>query len=288
MEMNVEQLVKLSESWLPVVLQYSGQLTLAIITLLVGWWLINALTRKVAAVLVRRNVDRALHSFIGSLAGIVLKVLLLVSVASMVGVATTSFIAVIGAAGLAIGLALQGSLANFAGGVLILLFRPFRAGDWIEGQGVSGSVDSIHIFHTTLKTADNKVVIVPNGSLSNGHITNYSREATRRADINLGIDYSSDIKQARDVLLKIAEDPRIHLDPAPVVFVTGLGDSAVNLSLRVWVATGDFWPVTFEFTELAKERLTEAGIGIPFPQRVVHLVQASEQAVDGRRRGSLG
>lgn len=275
MEMNVEQLVKMSESWLPVVLQYSGQLTLAMITLLIGWWFINTLTLKVSTLLDRRNVDRALHSFIGSLASMILKVLLLVSVASMIGVETTSFIAVIGAAGLAVGLALQGSLANFAGGVLIMLFRPFRAGDWIEGQGVSGSVDSIHIFHTTLKTADNKVVIVPNGSLSNGNITNYSREATRRADINLGIDYSSDIKKARDVLLKIAEDPRIHRDPAPVVFVTGLGDSAVNLSLRVWVATPDFWPVTFAFTEQAKEQLTEAGIGIPFPQRVVHLVQPS-------------
>lgn len=273
MEMNVEQLVKMSETWLPVMMQYAGQLTLAIITLLIGWWLINGLIGKVGALMQRRNVDRALHSFIASLAGIILKVLLLVSVASMIGVETTSFIAVIGAAGLAIGLALQGSLANFAGGVLIMLFRPFRAGDWIEAQGVSGSVDSIQIFHTTLKTADNKVVIVPNGSLSNGHITNYSRESKRRADINLGIDYSSDIRQAREVLLKIAEDPRVHLDPAPVVFVTGLGDSAVNLSLRVWVATPDFWPVTFGFTELAKERLTEAGIGIPFPQRVVHLVQ---------------
>lgn len=200
--------------------------------------------------------------------------LLLISVASMIGVETTSFIAMIGAAGLAIGLALQGSLANFAGGVLIMLFRPFRAGDWIEGQGVSGSVDSIQIFHTTLKTADNKVVIVPNGALSNGHITNYSREPRRRADINIGIDYSSDIKRAREVLLDIAKDPRVQLDPAPVVFVTGLGESAVNISLRVWVATGDFWPVTFEFTELAKERLTEAGIGIPFPQRVVHLAKA--------------
>mgnify|MGYP002009404164 FL=1 len=219
-------------------------------------------------------MDRALGSFIGSLVRIVLRILLLISVASMVGVETTSFIAMIGAAGLAIGLALQGSLANFAGGVLIMLFRPFRAGDWIEAQGVSGSVDNIQIFHTTLKTADNKVVIVPNGNLSNGHITNYSREPRRRADINVGIDYSSDIKRAREVLLEIAKDPRVHLDPEPVVFVTGLGDSAVNLSLRVWVATGDFWPVTFSFTELAKERLTEAGIGIPFPQRVVHLAKA--------------
>ncbi len=274
MEMNVDELVKLSEAWLPVVLEYSGKLTLAVITLLIGWWLISRLTTRIGRMLEARKVDRALSSFIGSLVSIVLRILLLISVASMVGVETTSFIAMIGAAGLAIGLALQGSLANFAGGVLIMLFRPFRAGDWIEAQGVSGSVDSIQIFHTTLKTGDNKVVIVPNGALSNGHITNYSREPRRRADINIGIDYSSDIKLAREVLLDIAKDPRVHLDPAPVVFVTGLGDSAVNLSLRVWVATGDFWPVTFAFTELAKERLTEAGIGIPFPQRVVHLAKA--------------
>ncbi|MFI8744923.1 mechanosensitive ion channel family protein [Pseudomonas sp. NPDC077186] len=274
MEMNVDELVKMSEAWLPVVLEYSGKLTLALITLLIGWWLIGRLTASIGRLLEARRVDRALSSFIGSLVSIVLRILLLISVASMIGVETTSFIAMIGAAGLAIGLALQGSLANFAGGVLIMLFRPFRAGDWIEAQGVSGSVDSIQIFHTTLKTADNKVVIVPNGSLSNGHITNYSREPRRRADINIGIDYSSDIKRAREVLLEIAKDPRVHLDPAPVVFVTGLGDSAVNLSLRVWVATADFWPVTFEFTELAKERLTAAGIGIPFPQRVVHLAKA--------------
>ena len=274
MEMNVDELVKLSEAWLPVVLEYSGKLTLAVITLLIGWWLISRLTSSIGRLLEARKVDRALSSFIGSLVSIVLRILLLISVASMIGVETTSFIAMIGAAGLAIGLALQGSLANFAGGVLIMLFRPFRAGDWIEAQGVSGSVDSIQIFHTTLKTADNKVVIVPNGSLSNGHITNYSREPRRRADINIGIDYSSDIRKAREVLLEIAQDPRVHLDPAPVVFVTGLGESAVNLSLRVWVATGDFWPVTFSFTEQAKERLTEAGIGIPFPQRVVHLAKA--------------
>ncbi|MBP8884726.1 MAG: mechanosensitive ion channel [Pseudomonas sp.] len=274
MEMNVEELVKISEAWLPVVLEYSGKLTLAVITLLIGWWLISRLTSSIESMLAARKVDRALSSFISSLVSIVLRILLLISVASMIGVETTSFIAMIGAAGLAIGLALQGSLANFAGGVLIMLFRPFRAGDWIEAQGVSGSVDSIQIFHTTLKTGDNKVVIVPNGSLSNGHITNYSREPRRRADINIGIDYSSDIKKAREVLLEIAQDPRVHVDPAPVVFVTGLGDSAVNLSLRVWVATGDFWPVTFAFTELAKERLTEAGIGIPFPQRVVHLAKA--------------
>jgi small conductance mechanosensitive channel len=273
MDLSVDYLVDLSESWLPVVLQYGAQVTLALLTFLFGWWLINTLTAKVSSQLQRRQVDPTLHGFIGSLASVVLKVLLLVSVASMIGVETTSFIAVIGAAGLAIGLALQGSLANFAGGVLILLFRPFRVGEWIEAQGIAGTVNSIQIFHTVLKTGDNKTVVVPNGALSNGHITNFSREPRRRADINIGIDYSSDIKLARQVLLEIAEDPRVLREPEPVVFVTGLGDSSVNLSLRVWVATADFWPVTFSFTEQAKERLTAAGVGIPFPQRVVHLVQ---------------
>ncbi|MDH0082466.1 mechanosensitive ion channel family protein [Stutzerimonas stutzeri] len=273
MDLSVDYLVDLSEAWLPVALQYGAQVMLALLTFLFGWWLINTLTAKVSSLLQRRQVDPTLHGFIGSLASVVLRVLLLVSVASMIGVETTSFIAVIGAAGLAIGLALQGSLANFAGGVLILLFRPFRVGEWIEAQGVSGTVNSIQIFHTVLKTGDNKTVVVPNGALSNGHITNFSREPRRRADINVGIDYSSDIKLARQILLEIAEDPRVLREPEPVVFVTGLGDSSVNLSLRVWVATADFWPVTFSFTEQAKERLTAAGVGIPFPQRVVHLVQ---------------
>jgi len=176
------------------------------------------------------------------------------------------------AAGLAIGLALQGSLANFAGGVLILIFRPIRVGEWVEAQGVAGTVHAIQIFHTVLKTADNKTIVVPNGNLSNGNITNYSREPRRRADLNIGIDYSADIRLARKILLEIAEDDRVLRDPAPVVYVVGLGDNAVNLSLRVWVATVDFGDVTFGFTELIKERFDEAGIGIPFPQRVVHLV----------------
>ncbi|MHB1371509.1 MAG: mechanosensitive ion channel family protein [Pseudomonadaceae bacterium] len=273
MDMSVDYLVGLSEAWLPVVLQYGSKVLLALITLLIGWWLINTLTARVGALLRRRQVDPTLHGFIGSLAGIVFKVLLLVSVASMIGVETTSFIAAIGAAGLAIGLALQGSLANFAGGVLILLFRPFRVGEWIEAQGVSGTVHSIQIFHTVLKTGDNKTVVVPNGSLSNGHITNFSREPRRRAEISVGIDYSSNIKLARRILLEIAEDSRVLRDPEPVVVVTALGDNAVTLVLRVWAATADVAAVTADFMELAKERLMAAGVGIPFPQRVVHLVQ---------------
>jgi len=274
MDIDVQELVRLTESWLPVALQLAGKLTLALLTLAIGWWLIGNLTRRIAALFEARSVDRALTGFVGSLASIALKVMLLISVASMVGVETTSFIAALGAAGLAIGLALQGSLANFAGGVLILLFRPFRIGDWIEAQGVAGTVDNIQIFHTVLRTADNKMVIVPNGSLSNGNIVNYSREGRRRVEVLVGIDYSSDIKRAREVLLAIATDPRVLADPAPVVWVTGLGDSAVNLSLRAWVNTADFWPVTFEFTERAKEELAAAGVGIPFPQRVVHLVKS--------------
>lgn len=274
MEISVDYLVDLSEAWLPIVIQYGAQVTLALLTFLLGWWLISKLVGNIGGLLKRRQVDPSLHGFIESLSSIILKALLLVSVASMIGVETTSFIAVIGAAGLAIGLALQGSLANFAGGVLILVFRPIRVGEWIEAQGVAGTVHSIQIFHTVLKSGDNKTIVVPNGSLSNGHITNYSREPRRRADINIGIDYSADIKLAREILLEIAEDERVLRDPEPVVFVTGLGDSSVNLSLRVWVVTGDFWPVTFSFTERVKERFDEAGIGIPFPQRVVHLVQS--------------
>lgn len=274
MDLNVQELIRLSERWLPVLLEYSGKLTLALLTLIIGWWLTSKLTARVGRLLAARSVDRALTGFVGNLASIALKVMLLISVASMVGVETTSFVAALGAAGLAIGLALQGSLSNFAGGVLILFFRPFRIGDWIEAQGVAGSVDSIQIFHTVLKTGDNKTVIVPNGSLSNGTIINYSREERRRVDINIGVDYGSDIRRAREVLLGIAADPRVLRDPEPVVWVTGLGDNAVNLSLRVWVGTADFWPVTFEFTEQAKVQLDAAGIGIPFPQRVVHLVKS--------------
>ena len=230
MELNVDYLIDLSESWLPLVLQYAGQLGLALITLALGWWLINLVTTRVSRLLQRRQVDPMLHSFIGS-------------------------------------------LANFAGGVLILVFRPFRVGEFIEAQGNSGTVDSIQIFHTILRTLDNKTVIMPNGSLSNGSIINYSRQSQRRVETAVGIDYGSDIKKARQVLLAIASDPRVLSEPAPVVVVTGLGDNAVNLALRSWVATADFGVVNAEFLELAKERLGEAGIGIPFPQRVVHLVQ---------------
>jgi len=272
------QLEGLQEAWLPMVVQYGSQVLLAIVTLVIGWWIIGRLTAAIHVLMEKRNIDRTLHGFIGALVGIGLKVILLVSVAGMIGVETTSFIALIGAAGLAVGLALQGSLANFAGGMLILIVRPIRAGEYIEAQGVGGTVDSIQIFNTILKTPDNKTIIIPNGSLSNGNIINYSRQPTRRVDLNIGIDYGDDVKMARSILLELADaDERVFKDPEAVVWLVSLGDNSVNLSLRMWTKTDDYWGVYWGIQELAKERFDEAGITIPFPQRTVHVVTEAAQ-----------
>ncbi|MBZ9783457.1 mechanosensitive ion channel family protein [Pseudomonas sp. REP124] len=275
MDLNaeVDNLVRVSQAWIPMIMEYGSRVLLAIITLAIGWWLINKVTRKLGSLIALRNADQALQGFISTLANIILKVLLIVSVASMIGVETTSFVAAIGAAGLAIGLALQGSLANFAGGVLILLFRPFRIGDWIEAQGVAGTVDSIQIFHTVLRTGDNKTIIVPNGNLSNGIITNTNRQPTRKVVFDVGVDYEADLQKARQVLLELAKDPRVLADPAPQAVISTLGDSSITVSLRVWVKTADYWDVMFMFNEQSRDRLKTAGIDIPFPQRVVRVVQ---------------
>ncbi|MHA3736700.1 mechanosensitive ion channel family protein [Pseudomonas sp. Eth.TT006] len=277
MDLNaeVDHLVKASQAWIPMIMEYGSRVLLAVITLAIGWWLINKVTQKLGGLLALRNADLALQGFISSLANIILKVLLIVSVASMIGVETTSFVAAIGAAGLAIGLALQGSLANFAGGVLILLFRPFRIGDWIEAQGVAGTVDSIQIFHTVLRTGDNKTIIVPNGNLSNGIITNTNRQPTRKVVFDVGVDYEADLQKARQVLLDLAKDDRVLQDPAPQAVISTLGDSSITVSLRVWVKTADYWDVMFMFNELSRDRLKTAGIDIPFPQRVIRVVQES-------------
>ncbi|WP_460950341.1 mechanosensitive ion channel family protein [Pseudomonas marginalis] len=275
MDLNAEMdhLIKTSESWLPMIMEYGSRFLLAMVTLVIGWWLINVLTHRVGRLLALRNADMALQHFITRLANIALKIMLVVNVASMIGVATTSFIAAIGAATLAIGMALQGSLANFAGGVLILLFRPFRLGDWIEAQGTSGTVDSIQIFHTVLRTGDNKTVIVPNGILSNGIITNTNRQPTRKVVFDVGVDYEADLQKAREVLLELSKDPRVLADPAAVAVVSTLGDSSITVSLRCWTKTSDYWDVVFMLNELARDRLKAAGIDIPFPQRVIRVMQ---------------
>ncbi|MBF7142773.1 MULTISPECIES: mechanosensitive ion channel family protein [Pseudomonas] len=275
MDLNaqVNHLVRASQAWIPMIMEYGSRVLLAVTTLLIGWWLINKVTREIGKLLALRHADLALQGFISTLANIILKILLLVSVASMIGIETTSFVAAIGAAGLAVGLALQGSLSNFAGGVLILLFRPFRIGDWIEAQGVAGTVDAIQIFHTVLRTGDNKTVIVPNGNLSNGIITNTNRQPTRKITLDIGVDYDADLQKGREVLLELAKDPRVLESPAPEAVVAALGDSAITLSLRLWVNTGDYGGVLNKLNAEVRDRLRDAGIDIPFPQRVIRLVQ---------------
>lgn len=222
----------------------------------------------------KQEVEPSLIDFIGNMMAIIMRLLLLISVAGMLGIETSSFVAVIGAAGLAIGLALQGSLSNFAGGVLILFFKPFKVGDFIDGNGGSGTVEKIDILHTTLKTPQNLKIIIPNGQLSNSEVKNYSKEETRRVDIAVGIGYGDDVQKARNTILEVLNaDTRTLPEPAPVVVLTELGDSSLNLSVRAWVNSPDYWDYFFQNTEKIKVALDNAGVSIPFPQRDVHLYQ---------------
>ncbi len=252
-------------------------LLLAIIILFVGLWVIRFINKLVKRFFDKKDYDPALESFLQSFIKIALKVLLAVLVVTQLGVKTSSLVAMIGAAGLAIGLALQGSLANFAGGVLILLFKPFKLGDWISAQGVDGAVKEISIFNTKLNTFGNQIAIIPNGTLANGNIINFSAEPNRRENYIVGISYGSNIKVAKDILLDIcAKDDRILKDPAPEVYVNSLGDSSVNLTLRFWAPNDVFWPARFDLIEQSKIRFDEAGIEIPFPQRVIHQVEVDD------------
>jgi small conductance mechanosensitive channel len=220
----------------------------------------------------RSEVDVSLKKFLNSLLGILLKTLLLISVASMVGIATASFVAIIAGAGLAVGLALQGSLANFAGGVLILLFKPFKVGDFIDAQGYTGTVNEITIFTTILKTRDNKTVIIPNGALSNGSMVNFSTESMRRVDMTFGIGYGDSIEKAKQVLTRLVEsDVRIHKELASQIIVDELGESSVNFKVRVWCNSTDYWGIYFDMQEKVKQTFDKEGISIPFPQRDVHV-----------------
>lgn len=250
---------------------------LAIVTLILGMWIINRFVDVFGRTLEARKVEVTLARFLRSLLSVALKVLLLISVAGMVGIETTSFIAVLGAAGLAVGLALQGSLANFAGGVLILLFRPFRVGEVINAQGELGTVYEIGILNTVLKTFDNKTVIIPNGILANGTITNMSMEKTRRVDWVFGVGYDDDVAQVRAVLQTLLDaDERILKEPATLIALGEFGDSSVNFIVRAWVNASDLWPVFWDMNEKVKLAFDEAGISIPYPQRDVHLHQVAD------------
>ena len=255
-------------------LTYGPKLVLAIIVLVAGFWIIKKLTHLTEKLMEKRNVDVSLRSFLKSLINISLKVLLIVSVLQMVGVETTSFIAILGAAGLAIGMALQGSLSNFAGGVLILLFKPYKVGDLIEAQGYTGVVEDIHIFTTKLVTAQGLTIIIPNSALSNGNIVNHNATGRKRVDIDFGIDYSADIDLAKKVLTEVAMSaPGALKDPAPSCAVSALGDNSVSIKQLTYCAPADYWTVYFYNMENGKKALDKAGINIPFPQVDVHMIQ---------------
>lgn len=242
----------------------------AIFLLFAGTYIIRFINRMVRKFFLRKDYDLALESFLQSFINIALKIILFVLVITQLGVQTTSLVAVLASAGLAIGLALQGSLANFAGGVLILIFKPFKIGDFISAQGVDGTVQEISIFTTKLSTFGNQVAVIPNGQLSNNTIINYNALDTRRDKIDVGIGYGSNIKQAKEILLAICNECETILkDPVPEVYVGELADSSVNLTLRFWANNPDFWAAHFYVMEEIKYRFDAAGIEIPFPQRVV-------------------
>ncbi len=244
----------------------------AIITFWIGLKVISIMMKHIDKLIKKFKLDKWLQHFLRSMVAIMLKLILVLIVASIIGIPMSSFIAVLGAAWLAIGLALQGSLANFAGGILILLFRPFKVGEYIEAQGTGGTVDEINIFSTILTTPQNQMISIPNWQLANENITNFSRLSKRRLDINVGISYDANIGEARDVLLPLlTKHPHILQDTPPQILVKNLGDSSVDLVMRAFIPIEHYWDAYFSLHEAAKNALDQAGIEIPFPQTVVHL-----------------
>lgn len=260
-----ETLVTYAQQYIPIV---AG----AIAVLIIGLIIISLINKGISSVLSKRDLDPSLQSFILSLLSVMLKLMLALAVMGTLGVEATSFVAVLGAAGLAVGMALSGTLQNFAGSVMIMIFKPFKVGDVIDAQGYIGSVKEIQIFNTILKTPDNKTIIIPNGGLANGSMTNFSTEETRRVDWMYGIGYGDDVQKARDILVRLAtEDERILKDPEFFVGLGELADSSVNLTTRAWVNSADYWNVFFEMNEKVYNAFNAEGINIPFPQIDVHV-----------------
>ena len=249
-------------------------LVTAIVIFYVGRIVVRIVTKGLRKVMEARNVDMTLVTFISNLVNMILMVIVAIAAIGALGVQTTSFIAILGAAGLAVGLALQGSLSNFASGVLIIIFRPYKVGDWIEAAGISGSVVEVQILTTVLKTGDNKQVIVPNSQIMGSIITNYSANDTRRVDLVVGVSYSDDLDKVRKTLEElVAADDRILDEPETKIAVSALADSSVNFVCRPWVKTDDYWGVLFDLTEAIKKRFDKEGISFPFPQREIHVRQ---------------
>ncbi len=243
----------------------------AIVVYIVGRFLISLLKRMMTSMMERRKVEATIQSFLHSVVNILLNILLIIAVIGALGVNTTSFAALLASAGVAIGMALSGNLQNFAGGLIVLLFKPYKVGDWIEAQGVSGTVSEIQIMHTLLTTIDNKVVYVPNGAMSSGTIINYSRKDTRRIEWIVGVDYGEDIDKVKTIInTLIANDQRILKEPEPFVALHALDSSSVNITIRVWVATQDYWNVYFEMNKNIYDEFNRQGVNFPFPQLTIH------------------
>lgn len=266
------------EEWLPKLVDmitfYGVKIIAALVVFIVGRWIAQGLKKLTSKVLTKRKADPTIVSFVEHLVYIALITFVVIAALAQLGIQTTSFIAVIGAAGLAIGLALQGSLSNFAAGFLMIIFRPFKAGDYIEGGGGAGIVEKIEVFTTTLETVDNKVVIIPNAKMLSDNIVNYSAKDTRRVDLDFGVGYGDDLDKVRKILKGVMEaDARILKDPETMIIVKELADSSVNFQVRAWVKTADYWGVYFDVIEAVKKQFDAQGISIPFPQRDVHVYE---------------
>ena len=271
MELSPETLKSIFDQAIVLAYLIIPTLIYAFLFYLVGRFIVNKLVNGFSRILRARDANPSLNSFLVGLVKALLYVSLFIGIATILGVPMSSFLAILGAAGLAIGLALQGSLSNFAGGVLILLFKPFKVGDVIEGQGKAGKVTKIDILYTHLHTFDNKEVVIPNGNLANSEVVNMTSQPTRRVDWKVGVAYDTDVKKVREVILEILRnDERIHADPEPVVFLNNFGDNSLDLVIRAWVDTDNLWPVYFESMEKFKSAFDAHEIEIPFPQRVIY------------------
>jgi len=249
----------------------------ALIIFIVGKWIASLIRKSIKKVMVRQKVDSTLVGFLSNLVYFLLLIFVVLAALNALDIQTTSLTAILAAAGFAIGLALQGGLANFAAGVLMLIFRPFKIGDYVEAGGTAGVVEEIQIFTTQMRTPDNKTIIVPNAQITGGNIVNYSTKPTRRVDLVVGCGYGDDLSKVKQVLEEIvAQDDRVLAEPAPQIAVSELGDSSVNFVVRPWVNAADYWSVYFDITETVKRRFDEAGINIPFPQRDVHIYQHND------------
>jgi small conductance mechanosensitive channel len=276
-EIEKESIDYLQKYWdyvINILIEFSPRLISALLIFLIGWYAIKVFKRVVTKIMIKREMEPTLSKFLADILIWTLKILLFVTVISRLGVENSSFVAIIGAAGLAIGLSLQGSLSNFAGGVLIIMFKPFKVGDFIEAQGVSGTVQQIQIFVTQLATVDNQIIFVPNGALSNGNIINYSYAETRRANIIINISYDSNLKKAKEIIFEIIHNhPAILKEPEPVILVDSLGDSSVNIAVRPWSKIEDFFTMRSDILEQIKQQFEENKITIPFPQSEIHIKQ---------------